>query len=546
MFAKSLRLLCILILTIGVFCRFMALDQKVYWYDEVSTSLTVSGYTELDVVRDFAGVSAPIVPSDLQQYQQIKPGSTVLNSIYRLTQENPHHPPLYYILARFWAQLFGTSITAMRCLPALISVLILPAIYWLCIELFGLPTVVSDRPKAIGYLAMVLVAVSPLHLAYAQEARQYSLWMLMIVLSGATFLRAIRLKTPNSWRLYGLTLVLGLYTQLFFGLIVLAHGLYVGIMQRWRFTRSVKAYLISTITALLAFSPWMMVMARQYHQANRLTEWTWIYPLTPLMRLQFWLHNLSLTFLDLGHSAYYPPLVPVYLSLMGLIVYAIYGVCRRTPPAVWLFLLLLMGVTSLPFILPDILLGGRRTVTPRYFLPAYLGVQIAVAHLLHYGYAKYWGGWLWPQYVSRSITIILVITGLISMMVYFQHQIWWTKDFNIDNRSIAQMINRSTKPFVVNNGPVPYLISLSYELEPKVKISLQPYCVNCLLQVEQRDQLMIPTIPPGFSDIFLLNAHAREPWKNQLKDQQQYLTDSQFTSPTTLLVRLIPRKLSKG
>jgi uncharacterized membrane protein len=541
MFAKSLRFLCILILSIGVFCRFVALDQKIYWYDEVSTSLTVSGYTELDVVRDFAGVTAPITPADLQKYQQIKPGSTFLNAIARLTRENPHHPPLYYVLARFWAQMFGTSIAAMRALPAVISVLMLPAIYWLCVELFGSATV--------GYVAMVLLAVSPLQLAYAQEARQYTLWMLTMLLSSAAFLRAIRVKTQSSWRLYGLLLLLGMYTQMFFGLTVLAHGIYVGIMQQWRFTRSVKGYLISAIGAGLAFSPWFMVMARQYYQANRLTEWTWIYDLTPLLRLQFWLHNISLAFVDLGHEAYYAPLLPLYLGLMGLVTGAIYGVWRRTPLSVWLFLLLFMGLTTLPFVLPDVLLGGKRTVTPRYFLPAYLGIELAVAHLLHQSYVSGYmavrdGVARSRRWVGQGLMLGLVTLGLISTHVYFQHSVWWTKPFNIDNPTIAAMINRSTKPLVVNNGPVPYLISLSYELDPKVQIALQPYCVNCLQQVEQRQQLKIPAIPVGAGDIFLVNAHALEPWKNQVRALRQYEPDFRFMSPTTWLVRLLPRKLS--
>jgi uncharacterized membrane protein len=535
LFARSLRFFCVFILTIGIFCRFVALDQKIYWYDEVSTSLTVSGYTELDVVQDFAGVTAPIAPSALQKYQQIKPGSSWLNSVQRLIQENPHHPPLYYVLARFWAQVFGTSITAMRALPAVISVLMLPAIGWLCVELFGSATV--------GYVAMVLVAVSPLQLAYAQEARQYTLWMLMILLSSAAFLRAIRLKTPQSWRLYGGLLVGGLYTQMFFGLTILAHGAYVVIMQRGRFTRSVKGYLISAIGASLAFSPWFMVMARQYYQANRLTEWTWIYDLKPLERFQFWLHNLSLAFFDLGGQGIYDAsLLPIYLGLTGFILYAIYAMCRWAKPSVWLFVLLMIGMTTLPFMLPDILLGGKRTITPRYFLPAYLGIELAVAHLLYHlleiaSFKEY----IKPRWVSNCLIAGLIGAGLISTNVYFQHQAWWTKPFNIDNPTITTMINRSEKPLVVNNAPVPYLISLSYELKPHVKIALQPYCVNCLQRVEQRDQLKIPPIPTAVDNILLLNAHALEPWKDQVRKQQAYRTDFWFTSPTTWLVRLIPQ-----
>jgi hypothetical protein len=167
-----------------------------------------------------------------------------------------------------------------------------------------------------------------------------------------------------------------------------------------------------------------------------------------------------------------------------------------------------------------------------------------VAHLLHRGYTKGVGAVRSQPWVGQWLTMGLVTMGLVSTNIYFQYQVWWTKPFNIDNPTIAAMINRSDKPFVVNNGPVPYLISLSYELDPNVRIALQPYCVNCLQQVAQRQQLMIPTIPAGVGDIFLVNAHALEPWKNQVRQQQQYQTDFRFTSPTTWLVRLIPRKLS--
>ncbi len=40
---KPWRFLIIIVLVIGIFFRFTNLDQKVYWYDEVSTSLTIVG-----------------------------------------------------------------------------------------------------------------------------------------------------------------------------------------------------------------------------------------------------------------------------------------------------------------------------------------------------------------------------------------------------------------------------------------------------------------------------------------------------------------------
>lgn len=45
---------------------------------------------------------------------------------------------------------------------------------------------------------MALIAVSPFHVLYAQEAREYSLWTVTILLSSAALLRAMRVKTKLS------------------------------------------------------------------------------------------------------------------------------------------------------------------------------------------------------------------------------------------------------------------------------------------------------------------------------------------------------------
>ena len=100
-----------------------------------------------------------------------------------MVEENPHHPPLYYVINRIWGKIFGTSILAMRSLPAIISLLAFPCIHWLCLELF--------EESITGSVAIALIAVSPFHLAYAQEARQYSLWVVITLLSSEALLRLV-------------------------------------------------------------------------------------------------------------------------------------------------------------------------------------------------------------------------------------------------------------------------------------------------------------------------------------------------------------------
>jgi uncharacterized membrane protein len=133
----------------------------------------------------------------LQKYQRINPEKDLTDTLKALVIDQPEHPPLYYVIVRFWVQWFGNSVAVTRSLSALISLLTFPCVYWLCLELFGSPMT--------GWMAIALMAVSPFHVVYAQEAREYSLWIVMILLSSAAFLRAIRLQTRLSWGIYAAT-----------------------------------------------------------------------------------------------------------------------------------------------------------------------------------------------------------------------------------------------------------------------------------------------------------------------------------------------------
>jgi uncharacterized membrane protein len=115
--------------------RFFNLNRKVYWFDEVYTSFRVAGYTSQEIDREIFQ-NQLITPVDLQKFQQIKPESTLAETIHSLMTEDPQHPPLYFSFARGWMQMFGSSLTASRSLLALISLLSLPLMYALAKELF--------------------------------------------------------------------------------------------------------------------------------------------------------------------------------------------------------------------------------------------------------------------------------------------------------------------------------------------------------------------------------------------------------------------------
>jgi len=77
------------------------------------------------------------------------------------------HPPLYYTLLHFW-MILGDSAATARSLSALFGAFTIPVIYLLGRRL-------SDGDEKTGLLAALILALSPFHVRFAQEARMYTL-----------------------------------------------------------------------------------------------------------------------------------------------------------------------------------------------------------------------------------------------------------------------------------------------------------------------------------------------------------------------------------
>jgi hypothetical protein len=83
------------------------------------------------------------------------------------------HPPLYSLVMFVWIRFFGDSEWAVRLLPllaGLATIVLMPA-------LGG-----ALASRRAGWIGAVLLTLSPVHLWYSQEARAYSLLMLLTVL----------------------------------------------------------------------------------------------------------------------------------------------------------------------------------------------------------------------------------------------------------------------------------------------------------------------------------------------------------------------------
>ncbi|MBX9256543.1 glycosyltransferase family 39 protein [Desmonostoc muscorum CCALA 125] len=480
--ASLFRFLIVILLVIGVCFRFVNLEKKLYWGDEVFTSLRISGYTRVELDKKLLDGDLVSV-EDLHQYQYPNRQKTTADVIKGMVLEDSQILPLHVLMTRFWLQCFGNSVAVARSFSAFVSLFTFPCIYWLCKELFE-----SSR---IGWMAMGLVAISPVHVIYAQEARAYSLWIVAILISSAALLRAMRLKTKISWCIYAATLPLAFYSHILFCFVALGQVIYVVAIERFRLSKTLISFSVSFFAGAITFAPWFWIIYT--HPQPEAVTWANVKQtfLTSAIR---WSGIISRSFLDLGVSPSDPKavqiaLMPLILIILILIVYSIYFLCRRSSKKVWLFVLTLIGSVGFPLAVADFVFH-KGYGTTRYTLPCVLGIQLACAYLFTTKitsiYLKNWQKKLWSL-----VLFMVVVTGILSCTISSQAIIWWNKNperFQ-DYLKTANFVDQTEKPLIINDDSIAPLI-LGHLVDPKLTFQL----------VAPNE---LPKVTSGFSDIFL-------------------------------------------
>ncbi len=174
------------------------------------------------------------------------------------------HPRFFHVWLFIWYQIFGYNVFGLRMLVVLFGVLGLPLIYVLARRLF-----VAHAPPAarragqVACLATLLVlVVSPFHIAYSQDLTMYSLLFAMLTLSGYSLLRALERGRGCAawwtWGLYALVTLLAVHTHYYAAFAVAAQGLYVLSCHR----RALLAWIGAQLVVAAGFLPWLYLNYR--------------------------------------------------------------------------------------------------------------------------------------------------------------------------------------------------------------------------------------------------------------------------------------------
>lgn len=179
--------------------------------------------------------------------------------IIRLTAAD-FNTPLYYLMLHAWIKVFGPAEISIRLLSFLPHVLLTRLIYRFAASFTG---------KADARIIAMAIALNPMLLTYAFEARAYS-WL--VFFASWSMYALYRQK----WLLYGLASLLAFYTHAYFLFLIPAQVVYQivatgrkkhSFFSQWRF-------FLTLLAVVVAMSPGLSMLANQWQRSQE----SWIYP----------------------------------------------------------------------------------------------------------------------------------------------------------------------------------------------------------------------------------------------------------------------------
>ena len=449
---------CVVALAVvfGICFRVEHIERRLFWQDESATALRISGHVDPEFRSIFDGHTHPL--SDIARFQEYDPHRGVAYTIRGLAVEEPHHPPLFYILDHYWAKEFGSSIPSLRALALIFGLLAIAAVYWFCLEL-------TSSPLA-GGAAVALMAVSPFFVNYAGEAREYTLWAMMISVTSALLLRVLRTRRRLGWVWYGLAMTLALYSDLLMVCVLAAHALYV-FVRYYRDRKALVSFIVSSGIAVVLFSPWVIIDLIRSHRIA--VEMAWgFYPYPPRLYLEKWIFNFGTVLFDAEYARML--LAPVAGCALLVLLYGAFRTMRDESASTKWMLGSLGGVIAFQQIVTDIAMHGHESTTARYLLPLWLALLV--------GLAIFFGRRLtetsartYPVWAGTFCAVVLVAG--ISSAINSQAVAWWDNNDNTPSTAIAAQINAAgPAPLVVSEGYWAEVMVLSHYVRPDTKFLL--------------------------------------------------------------------------
>ena len=178
------------------------------------------------------------------------------------------HPPLYYSLLHFWQGIVGVNIASLRMLSVILAGIAM---------LFGWLIVRRYFGRSAGFMALLLMALSPLFIRYGTALRMYSLALAIAFAGTYVLLRAVGSKDRKWWIIYAILVAAGMWTNYFMALVWVTHLLWLT-YEYGRKSAVMKSWFRAFIISLVLYLPWLPMLLFRYGEIQ--VSGFWIKPLS--------------------------------------------------------------------------------------------------------------------------------------------------------------------------------------------------------------------------------------------------------------------------
>lgn len=207
------------IIFLSVLLRLISINQS-FWLDEATTANVTRNFNLFEIITKFS-------PGDF-------------------------HPPLYYLLSKVWSIPFGVSEFSLRILSVIVGSLTVFFLYKIAKKYKG---------ENFGLISALLLATSPLHIYYSQEARMYVMETFFVVVSIYLYQSLLKKEKVTNWILFSLSLVLIGFTD-YLPLLILPvffiHSVFIKKNFKW-----FKKLSISLLPLFIIFIFWLPIFTKQ-------------------------------------------------------------------------------------------------------------------------------------------------------------------------------------------------------------------------------------------------------------------------------------------
>jgi len=307
-------------IALGAIFRLWDLDLKPLWMDEITTAIFSLGKNFRDLPLD------RVIPlNQVEQIFKFQPGISCAQIAENLANQSTH-PPLFFCIMYSWLAWLhplGTEwVAKLRSFPMLCGIGTILAIYAVNRLAFS-PT--------SGIMAGLVMAISPFAVYLSQEARHYTLPMLLITLSLWGLIQIQQDIFQHSkirfwvWLLWAIINIIGLYVHYFFAIAFIAEIVTLLLLiyryqSQLDFPKKRRILLILSFYIggiIISFIPWLSLIFNHF----RGSETNWLPPA----------HDLS----------------PLYQTLMDWVLMLVIFPVENQPLAMTIFSGTIMIVFSL-------------------------------------------------------------------------------------------------------------------------------------------------------------------------------------------------------